>query len=378
MSVILAFIQEYRAGREAEQLSEMIRATATVYRQGRIRDIKIREIVPGDIIYLAAGDMVPADIRLLSCKDLFVNEASLTGESFPIEKSAEPVHPRSAALSELTNCVFMGSSVVTGTATGLAVQTGLATRFGELSRRLVTGRGETRFDRGVKEFTWLMVRAMSVMVVVIFAINVLGRHRMVDAFLFSLSVAVGLTPEMLPMIVTINLSRGAIAMARKKVIVKRLSSIQTLGAMDILCMDKTGTLTLDKVVLERYCDVTGQEDTSVLLLAYINSFYQTGLKNLLDQAILKHSRLPVRKYRKIDELPFDFSRKLMSVVVEQDGEHLLVTKGAPEEVFKRCTHYELDSEIEPMEPLLIADLQAEYRALSSQGFRVLAVAYRKL
>ncbi|HPP12856.1 MAG TPA: magnesium-translocating P-type ATPase, partial [bacterium] len=219
---------------------------------------------------------------------------------------------------------------------------------------------------------------MSVMVVVIFAINVLGRHRMVDAFLFSLSVAVGLTPEMLPMIVTINLSRGAIAMARKKVIVKRLSSIQTLGAMDILCMDKTGTLTLDKVVLERYCDVTGQEDTSVLLLAYINSFYQTGLKNLLDQAILKHSRLPVRKYRKIDELPFDFSRKLMSVVVEQDGEHLLVTKGAPEEVFKRCTHYELDSEIEPMEPLLIADLQAEYRALSSQGFRVLAVAYRKL
>jgi len=378
ISVVLSFAQEHRASKEAEKLSEMVRSTATVWRGGRQKEVPIRDIVPGDIVDLFAGDMIPADLRIVFAKDLFINQASLTGESFPIEKTADPVIRASSALSELTNIVFMGSSVVSGTGLGVAVKTGMATEFGELSRKLTLMRVETSFDKGVHAFTWLMVRFMIVLVAAIFAINWLLKGNLVEAFMFALAVAVGLTPEMLPMIVAINLSKGAIAMSKKDAIVKRLNSIQNFGAMDVLCTDKTGTLTMDKIVLERHCDIVRKDNDDVLKLGFINSFYQTGLKNILDRAILKHEKLPVKQYKKIDEVPFDFSRKIMSVVVETDSSHMLISKGAPEEIFKRCSLYELDGDIYEIEPLIIKDLKDEYDHLSSNGFRVLALAYKNI
>ncbi len=377
MSVLLSFFQEYRAGREAERLSDMVRATATVIRAGKAKEIKIRELVPGDLVDLFAGDMIPADLRIISCKDLFINQATLTGESFPVEKIAEPVHKKNGSPSELTNIAFMGSSVVSGTALGVVVKTGLATQFGEISRKLAAIPQDSSFDKGIRSFTWLMIRAMLILIVVIFLINAyVKKGDLIQALLFSLSVAVGLTPEMLPMLVAINLSKGAIAMSKKAVIVKRLNAIQNFGAMDVLCTDKTGTLTLDRIVLEKYCDVVQKEDTTVLQMAYLNSYHQTGLKNLLDKAILKHEKLNVTPYEKVDEVPFDFSRRVMSVVVGAEGRHRIIVKGAPEEVFKRCTRYELDSDILEMEQLILTDLRTEYDALSTEGFRVLAVAYK--
>jgi Mg2+-importing ATPase len=378
MSVFLSFIQEHKAGKEAEKLSEMVRATSTVYRHGRAKEVKMRELVPGDIVDLFAGDMIPADLRIISCKDLFINQASLTGESFPVEKTAEPAAPKSGIASELVNIAFMGSSVVSGTALGVVIHTGLSTRFGVLSKRLATIEVESSFDKGVRKFTWLMIRFMLVLVVIIFAINALSKGNLIQAFLFSLAVAVGLTPEMLPMIVAINLSKGALAMSKKEVIVKRLNAIQNFGAMDILCTDKTGTLTLDKIVLERHCDVIKKEDDDVLRLAYINSFYQTGLKNILDRAILNYGKIVVKEFRKVDEIPFDFSRKVMSVIVEANGNHMLIAKGAPEEIFKRCTKFELEGEILEMQQILSTELEQECDDLSMDGFRVLAVAYKNI
>jgi len=378
ISVFLSFFQEYRAGKEAEKLSEMVRATATVIRNGKSREVKIREIVPGDIVDLFAGDMIPADLRIISCKDLFINQASLTGESFPAEKVAGPIQPKETSLSEVTNIAFMGTSVVSGTALGLVIKTGLSTQFGEVSRKLATMHMETSFDKGIRSFTWLMIRFMLVLVIVIFAINAALKGNFIEALMFSLAVAVGLTPEMLPMLVAINLSKGAITMAKKQVIVKRLNSIQNFGAMDVLCTDKTGTLTLDKIVLEKHCDVTGKEDEDVLRLAYINSFYQTGLKNLLDRAILKHEKVLVNQYTKIDEIPFDFSRKIMSVVVTMNGTHRIISKGAPEEIFTRCSKYEIEGNILEMNETVLDELKGEYDSLSLQGFRVLAIAYRDI
>ncbi|MDE2222051.1 MAG: magnesium-translocating P-type ATPase [Candidatus Omnitrophica bacterium] len=367
MSVVLGFVQEYRAGKEADRLSEMVRATATIYRNGRQKEIPIKQIVPGDIVDLFAGDMIPADIRIIQAKDLFINQAALTGESMPVEKT-----PATDSMA------FMGSSVVSGTALGVVIKTGLSTEFGEVSKRLAAINQPTSFDRGINSFVWLMIRAMVVLVMVICAINFFTKHNFMDALLFSLSVAIGLTPEMLPMLVAINLSKGAIAMSKKEVIVKRLNAIQNFGAMDVLCTDKTGTLTLDRIVLEKYCDVVRQEDQGTLQLAYINSYYQTGLKNILDKAVLKYEKLVVKQYKKVDEMPFDFARRIMSVVVDMEGKHKIITKGAPEEILKRCTRYELDGEIEEMDPVVITDLKEEYDHLSADGFRVLAVAYKDM
>ncbi len=376
LSVFLSFIQEYNAGREAEQLSEMVRATATVYRNGRTKEIKIKEIVPGDIVVLSAGDIIPADLRIIFSKDVFINQSILTGESMPVEKISEAIKPKNNSSGKLSNIVFMGSTVVSGTAVGVVVKTGIATQFGEISRKLATISVESDFDKGIRRFTWLMIRTMLVLVIIIFAINIFFKKgNIIQALLFSLSVAVGLTPEMLPMIVTINLSKGAIAMSKKKVIVKRLNAIQNFGAMDVLCADKTGTLTIDKIVLEKYCDVVRKEDEDVLKFAYINSAYQTGLRNILDRAILAHKDLLIKEYKKIDEIPFDFVRKMMSVVVEIDGRHRMISKGAPEEIFKRCTKYELDGEVFDMEQIILVDLKTEYEELSADGFRVLAIAY---
>jgi Mg2+-importing ATPase len=378
ISVFLSFIQEYRAGKEAEKLSEMVRTTATVYRNGKPKEVNIKDIVPGDIVDLFAGDMIPADLRIISCKDLFINQASLTGESFPVEKVSEAVVSSKHSPAELANIAFMGSSVVSGTGLGVVIKTGLSTQFGEISRKLATITVASSFDKGIHQFTWLMIRLMAVLVLIIFAINAFTKGNILEALLFSLSVAVGLTPEMLPMLVAINLSKGAIAMSKKEVIVKRLNAIQNFGAMDVLCTDKTGTLTLDKIILENHCDVVRKEDDDVLRFAYINSFYQTGLKNILDRAILKHEKLLVKQYKKIDEVPFDFSRKLMSVVVENDGKHRIIVKGAPEEIYKRCSKFELDGDVLEMDAgnLVLLELREEYNNLSAEGFRVLAIAYK--
>lgn len=365
MSVVLGFFQEYRAGKEAERLSEMVRATATVYRNGKSKEIPIKQIVPGDIVDLFAGDMIPADIRIIQAKDLFINQAALTGESMPAEKTPA-----------VDSVAFMGSSVVSGTAIGVVIKTGLATEFGEISKRLSSINQPSSFDKGINKFVWLMIRAMILLVMTICAINYFTKGNFTEALLFSLAVAIGLTPEMLPMLVTINLSKGAIAMSKKEVIVKRLNSIQNFGAMDVLCTDKTGTLTLDKIVLEKYCDVVKKEDQGTLKLAYLNSYYQTGLKNILDKAVLKYEKLVVKQYKKVDEMPFDFSRRIMSVVVDMEGKHKIISKGAPEEILKRCTKYELDGEIEDLDQIVMTDLKEEYDSLSADGFRVLAVAYK--
>lgn len=374
LSILLSFFQEIRAGLEAEKLSEMVHATATVLRSSRRKEIKMREIVPGDVLELAAGDLIPADIRLLSCKDLFVNQAALSGESMPQEKFASPGDLADDLRAH--HLAFMGSTVISGSGTAVVIHTGLNTRFGEMSKRIAAQRGVTEFDRGIGRFTWMMIRTMLLMSAVIFAINALLKGILLESFLFSLAVAVGLTPEMLPMLITLNLSKGAIAMSKKSVIVKRLNSIQNFGAMDVLCTDKTGTLTRDQIILEKHCDVLGRNDEGVLRLAYLNSSYQTGLRNLLDAAILKHEHLAIKQVRKADEIPFDFSRRLMSVVIEENGMQKIITKGAPEEIFQRCSHYELDGELLEMERLVEADLKQEYDRLSADGFRVLAVAYK--
>jgi Mg2+-importing ATPase len=383
LGVVLRFVQEARADSAAAKLKAMIRVTATVVRGGKGREVPIAELAPGDVVRLSAGDMIPADVRLLNCKDLFVIQASLTGESLPVEKFDAPEALGTRTGLELGNVCFLGTSVESGTATAVVATTGLRTYLGGIASALARQSPPTSFDKGIRRFTWLMIRFILVMVPLVFLINGLTKGDWKEAFFFALAVAVGLTPEMLPMIVTVCLSKGAMGMSRKKVNVKRLNSIQNLGAMDVLCTDKTGTLTLDHVILEHHCDVVRQEDESVLVLAYLNSYFQTGLKNLLDRAILAHreahEEADVPDHRKVDEIPFDFSRKLMSVVVETpDGKHRLIAKGAPEEVFRRCTQFELDGELYPMEQILIDDLRHEYAQLSSDGFRVLALAYRDL
>ena len=383
LSASLRFWQEARADSAAERLKAMIHVTATVVRDGTAREIALRELVPGDIVRLSAGDMIPGDVRLLSSKDLFVSQGSLTGESLPAEKGHDPESSEDSSPTELKNICFMGTSVESGTATAVVVTTGAQTYLGSMARSITGERVPTSFDQGLSRFTWLMMKFMAVMVPMVFIINGFTKHDWRGAFFFAMAVAVGLTPEMLPMIVSVGLSNGALALSRKKVIVKRLNSIQNFGAMDVLCTDKTGTLTEDRVVLMRHCNVAGRETDDVLLDGYLISYFQTGLKNLLDRAILDssdfHGKAVVEKYKKLDEIPFDFTRRMMSVLVESpEGKSVLMTKGAPEEVFHRCSNFELDGVMSAMAPDLIVGLKQEYDSLSNDGFRVLAVATKDL
>jgi Mg2+-importing ATPase len=382
VSVLLRFFQERNADTAAAKLKAMVSTTATVIRGGVRKEIPLREIAPGDVVALSAGDMVPADIRLLSTKDLFINQAALTGESMPVEKtSAVPDASIKDAMSMPDLC-FLGSNIESGTATGVVVFTGKDTFFGSLANRITAQPVVTSFDKGVNSFTWLMISFMAVMAPLVFIINGLSKGNWIQAFLFSLAVAVGLTPEMLPMIVTVNLSQGAIVMSRKKVIVKRLNAIQNFGAMDILCTDKTGTITQGKVVLERYLDIHGQEQEKILEFAYLNSYFQTGLKNLMDVAVLNHLDLKTslvlsRHYQKVDEIPFDFVRKRMSVVIEdKPNEHILICKGASEEVLGLCTQLEVDGSVLPLTPEHIEEARSLVRKLNEDGFRVLTLAYK--
>jgi P-type Mg2+ transporter len=383
LGVVLRFVQEARADTAALKLKAMISVNATVVRDGEAKEIPLAQLVPGDVVHLAAGDMIPADIRILSCKDLFLIQNSLTGESFPVEKFEAQEAGEDVGLLELKNICFLGTSVERGTAVAVVVTTGLQTYLGGMASAIVGQEEQTSFDRGVSRFTWLMIRFMAVMVPLVFIINGLTKHNWQEAFFFAMAVAVGMTPEMLPMIVTVCLSKGALAMSKQKVIVKRLNAIQNFGAMDILCTDKTGTLTMDRVILQQHCNVVGEDDEGVLALAYLNSFFQTGLNNVLDRAVLQYSEhedhFQIPHYRKVDEIPFDFSRKLMSVVVETpEGKPRLICKGAVEEVFTRCAQFELQGEYYPMDHLFIGDMREEYEQLSNDGFRVLALAYKDL
>ena len=381
LGVGLKLYQEAKADHAAAKLKSMISVTATVVREGSPQELAISQLVPGDVVKLAAGDMIPGDVRIVAAKDLFVTQGSLTGESFPVEKFEVEKHPATNPM-ELTSIAFLGTSVESGSATAVVVATGSGTYLGGMAESLTVETAPSAFEKGIAGFTWLMMRFILVMVPAVFLINGLTKGNWTEAFFFAVAVAVGLTPEMLPMIVTVCLSKGALAMSRKKVIVKRLNAIQNLGAMDVLCTDKTGTLTMDQVVLEKYCDVVLKEDPGVLALAYTNSHFQTGLKNVLDRAILAHTEThdhaAIPEQTKVDEIPFDFQRRIMSVVVRiPAGRDRIISKGAPEEIFARCKEFELDGEAFAMEHLMIEDLKAEYERLSADGYRVLAIASKE-
>jgi len=382
LGIVLRYFQEARADKAAEKLKAMVSTHATVLRDGQQTELPLRLIVPGDLVILSAGDMIPADVRLLSAKDLFVNQAALTGEALPVEKDDKPGQPSSDNPLELAYSCFLGTNVVSGTATAMVVSTGDRSYFGALAHSIVGEREPTSFDKGIGRFTWLMIRFIFVMVPAVFVINGLSRHNWLEAFLFGLAVAVGLTPEMLPMIVSVNLSKGALDMSRKKVIVKRLNAIQNFGAMDVLCTDKTGTITRGRIVLEHHMDIKGKNSQRVLDYGYLNSYYHTGLRNMLDDAVLEHEDLETtlkikESFKKLDEIPFDFERKRMSVVVEDDsGQHILICKGAVEGMLDCCTQMDIDGKIEPLQT---ADRTASLELVhyfNGQGFRVVALAYK--
>ncbi len=383
LGVGLKLFQEARADSAAAKLRAMISVTATVIRDGQPLEVPVSRVVPGDIVQLAAGDMIPADVRILAAKDLFVTQGSLTGESFPVEKFEVEKNTKSMVPVELTSIAFLGTSVESGSATGVVVATGGTTYLGSMAQLVTQPQVETGFDKGIAQFTWLMLQFVLVIVPLVFLINGFTKGNWSEAFFFAIAVAVGLTPEMLPMIVAVCLSKGALAMSRKQVIVKRINAIQNLGAMDVLCTDKTGTLTMDRVILERHCDVVLKESDDVLALAYLNSHFQTGLKNVLDRAILAHTETQthanIPEYAKVDEIPFDFQRRIMSVVVRApEGMDRIISKGAPEAIFPRCANFELDGQFFPMDHANIETLKQEYDRLSADGFRVLAMASKDI
>jgi len=395
LSTLLRFWQEFRSNKAAEELKAMVSSTTAVLRAGMLRpqETPISTLVPGDIVYLSAGDMIPADVRLLAAKDLFVSQAMLTGESIPVEKyPLPPAKPNKSPgsrnpLEQETAC-FMGTNVVSGTAIVVVGATGNATYFGAVAKDIAGARPLTSFDKGISRVSWMLVRFLMVMTPLVFLINGISKGDWLESLLFAVSVAVGLTPEMLPMIVTTNLAKGAVVMARRKCIVKRLNAIQNFGAMDILCTDKTGTLTQNRVILERHLDIHGNEDTQVLEYAWINSFHQTGLKNLLDVAVLEYAEQneiveKLQHYRKIDEIPFDFMRRRMSVVVRnEDGKNLLVCKGAIEEILPLCRSANENAaaagSIVEFTPEKRREVRRITRKLNQEGLRALAVAYKWL
>lgn len=385
MSVTLAFVQEHRSNQAAARLRSMVKTMTSVRRNGRpATNVPLERLVAGDVVMLSAGDMIPADVRLVESKDFFVNQAALTGESMPLEKFCHGLDDAASQDSPFAmgNLSFMGSNVVSGYATAVVIHCGERTSFGQLAQSLAVRRPTSAFDRGIQRYTWLMVRVMAVMVPAVFVINLLTKGNWLESVLFAVAVAVGLTPEMLPMIVTVNLAKGALEMARRRVIVKRLESIQNFGAMDVLCTDKTGTLTQDRIILKRHLDLRGAESDRVLEYAFLNSHHQSGLRNLLDLAVLHHVELhPLygegSHYRKVDEIPFDFDRRRLSVVVAAgDGPHLLICKGAVEEVLEACTTCELDGVVSPLDLTHLAKARNETEALNADGFRVVAVASR--
>lgn len=382
ISGILRFVQETRSGNAAAKLSKMIHATTCVERvETGKAEISLEEVVVGDIIHLSAGDMIPADVRILTAKDLFVSQSALTGESEPVEK--QPAHGTNAeVMTDISNLAFMGSNVISGSTVAVAVAVGNDTMLGSMAKELSAKAPKTSFEKGVNSVSWVLIRFMLIMVPVVLFVNGFTKGDWLEATLFGISVAVGLTPEMLPMIVTTSLAKGAIAMSQKKVIVKNLTAIQNLGSIDILCTDKTGTLTQDKVVLEYHLDIQGNEDERVLRHAFLNSYYQTGLKNLIDVAIISRQEefgdnSIKNAYTKVDEIPFDFNRRRMSVVVaDKKGKTQMITKGAVEEMLKCCTYAEYNGEVIPLNDEVRSFILSKSDTLNEQGMRVIAVAHK--
>lgn len=387
LSGTLRFVQESRSGNAAEKLLAMITTTCTVTRKGQeMAEIPLDEVVVGDIVHLSAGDMLPADVRILDAKDLFVSQASLTGESEPIEK-IPMVNETRDAITDYTNIAFMGSNVISGSASAVVVTVGDHTLFGSMASEVAHEAVETSFSKGVNAVSWVLIRFMLVMVPLVFVANGITKGDWLSAFLFGISIAVGLTPEMLPMIVTTCLAKGAVSMSKKQTIVKNLNSIQNFGAIDILCTDKTGTLTQDKVVLEYHLNVNGEDDLRVLRHAYLNSYFQTGYKNLMDVAIIQKTEEEEaddpqlvdlsEHYVKVDEIPFDFARRRLTTVVQnRDGKTQMVTKGAVEEMLSICPFAECDGKVRPMTKELKSRILATVDDLNEKGFRVLAIAQK--
>jgi Mg2+-importing ATPase len=384
MSVTLDFVQSYRAGRAAEQLALQVAVTATVLRDGQRRELPVAELVPGDVVLLSAGSLVPADARLLEADDFFVNQAQLTGEPYPVEKrvslpdkaDAEQASSENWAL-DAVDAVFMGSSVVSGSASVLIGRTGSASALGQIAVSLADKAPPTAFEIGTRHFGMLIMRLTFLLVLFTLLVNVALHRPLLESFLFAVALAVGLTPELLPMVVSVTLTRGALRMAALKVIVKRPSAIQDMGAMDVLCTDKTGTLTEAKIRLERHVDASGQDNPHVLALAYLNSYFESGLKSPLDDAILAHEEIDVSAWTKIDEVPFDFERRRVSVLVERAGARRLVVKGAPEDVLRLCTHYADSAEVTvALDEAVRARINALFDSLGEEGFRVLGIASR--
>jgi Mg2+-importing ATPase len=377
ISVTLDFFQEYKAENAADLLKQKLVSKAAVFRDGKQVELPITEIVPGDLIFLAAGDIVPADARVLAERDFYINQSALTGEPFPVAKTAGVEDPNTT-LTEAGNYIFLGTSVVSGTATAIITRTGMSTEFGKVAKILVGRPPETEFERGLKQFSYLMSKFIFFLVIFVFFINALFRHGVLESLLFSVALAVGMTPELLPMILSLNLSKGSIAMSQKGAIVKHPESIQNFGSMDVLCTDKTGTLTENQIALVRHLDTEGNDSENVLLYSYINSFFDTGLKSPLDEAILKFRHIDIDAYRKIDEIPFDFLRKRISVIVSRGSGRILVAKGAPEEVLRVCSERERGGVVEPLTEAGKEQITTIYQAQSAAGFRTLAVCYRSL
>ena len=383
LSTTLTFAQEYKSNNAAQKLKALVSTKVLVCRVGAEIEVDLDQIVPGDVVRLSVGDLIPADVRVISSKDLFVNQASLTGESMPTEKSYLCLDKNANSSFDWSNLAYMGSHVVSGMGDALVLKTGDSSFFGEIARQTTTQIKQSSFDKGITQFTWLMIRIMMFMIPAVFLINGLIKGSWLEAALFAIAVGVGLAPEMLPMLVTVNLAKGAIALSKKKVIVKRLNAVQNLGAMNILCTDKTGTLTQNEIILEKHIDVNGNESSQVLEYAYLNSHYQTGLKNLMDLAILKHVDVHERlhddnTYQKIDEIPFDFERRRLSVVLRKNNEkNLLICKGAVEEIFTCCSFAQVGDEQIVLTLEHRKDLERVVANLNKDGFRVIAVAMRQ-
>lgn len=377
LSVTLDFIQEYRANNAAEKLRESVALQTTVIREGIKKEIDIKYLVPGDVVFLSAGDLVPADGRILEQNHLYVNQSILTGESFPVEKDERDLSATPKDLGSAVNSLFMGTSVLTGDGKMVVCITGKETSFGEISESLSQTPPPTPFEIGTKKFGYLLMRLTFFLALFVVLINLLFLRPWFETVLFALALAVGMTPEFLPMVVSVTLARGAKQLAKKKVIVKRLSAIHDLGSMNVLCTDKTGTLTEAKIKLARHVDCNGEENEQVLKFAYLNSFFETGIKSPLDAAILQHETIDVKDWTKIDEIPYDFERRRVSVLLENKGERFLCVKGAPEDILSISTQYEdsSDGKVKDLTPVKRAELTELYKDFSSQGFRILGIAW---
>lgn len=367
LSIVLNFYQEHKSESAVEKITNRLAIKARVLRDGQEQELETKYLVPGDIVLLSAGDIVPADGKIISANDFYLNESSLTGESLPVEKYAE---------SE--NIIYSGTNVVSGFARYLVTGIGLDTEFGKIAQKIARPETENDFEKGIKKFGYLIVRVVIIITLIVFFTNAIAHKGILNSFIFALAIAVGVTPELLPMIMSINMAKGATKMANNGILVKRLNSIPTFGSMDILCTDKTGTLTEDKISLIKHIDIFGTESESVFRDAYINGYFETGIKSVLDTAILAHQKIDLFGYRKVEELPYDFNRKRSSIIYEYQNNLTLITKGAPEEIFKICKYYYSREKKEPLKSDILSQAQATYDGLSSQGLRILAIAEKKI